>query len=109
MKLHLHVGNLLELASGAFGVWAAWRYLGLTGALVVAAVLCVVAAELLYDDVVWTVPLPPVGRGVRRTGRAVAAGGGFLYRAVRSVVRDVGQGLRNAARAAWRVVEHTQP
>lgn len=71
MKLSLHVGNIFELAGGSLGVWAAWRYFGPSGAVVAAAVLCVAAAELLYDDVVLHVPLPRLVRWSRRAVRSV--------------------------------------
>lgn len=98
-RLKLNLGNLLEVAGAALGVWSAYRYFGLTGALLVAAVLCVVAAEFLYDDVVLRIPLPRVGYGLRRAGRGFAS-------AARAFTRSVG----SAGRSTWRVVvEHSQP
>ncbi len=70
-KLNLNIGELLEPVGAAMGVWACGRYFGLSGALVAIAVLSIVAAELLYDDVVVHIPLPPVGRWAHSASRAI--------------------------------------
>lgn len=57
-KLVLNVGNLLELAGAACGVWGVNRLAGFAWALVLAGVLLILAAELIYDGHLWRVPLP---------------------------------------------------
>jgi hypothetical protein len=57
-KLVLNVGNLLELAGAACGVYGVDRLAGFAWALVLAGVLLVIAAELIYDGHIWRVSLP---------------------------------------------------
>lgn len=57
-KLALNAGNLLELAGSACGVYGVYRLAGFGWALVLAGVLCVAAAELIYDEHVWRLTLP---------------------------------------------------
>ena len=57
-RLVLNVGNLLELAGAVCGVWGVDRLAGFAWALVLAGVLLVLAAELIYDGHLWRVPLP---------------------------------------------------
>jgi hypothetical protein len=68
-KLTINVGNLLELTGAICGVWAVDRLAGFSWALVLAAVLLVAGAELVYGEHpdpmappgtprVWKIPLP---------------------------------------------------
>lgn len=56
--LAVNAGNLLELLGAACGVYGIDRLAGLSWALIAGAVLLVAAAELIYDEHVWRVPLP---------------------------------------------------
>jgi hypothetical protein len=49
-KLVLNVGNLLELVGAGCGVWGVDRLEGFSWALILAAILLVVGAELVYGD-----------------------------------------------------------
>lgn len=68
-RLVVNVGNLLELAGAGATCYGVYRLAGLGFALVLAGVLAVVAAELVYDAHVWRMPLPhrprPLARAVR--------------------------------------------
>jgi hypothetical protein len=57
-RLVLNVGNLLELVGAGCGVYGVGRLAGFAWALVLAGVLLVVAAELIYDGHLWRIPLP---------------------------------------------------
>lgn len=57
-RLVINAGNLLELVGAGCAVYGVARLAGLGFALVLAGVLLVVAAELIYDSHVWRVPLP---------------------------------------------------
>lgn len=68
-KLVLNVGNLLELVGAGCGVWGVDRLAGFSWALILAAILLVVGAELVYGETgnpnlppgaprVWKIPLP---------------------------------------------------
>lgn len=57
-RLLINVGNLLELLGAGLAVYGVYRLAGVGFACVLAGVLAVVAAELIYDAHVWRVPLP---------------------------------------------------
>lgn len=57
-RLAVNVGNLFELLGAAAGVYGVYRLLGLAWALIAAAVLLILAAELIYDAHSWMIPLP---------------------------------------------------
>ena len=57
-RLAVNAGNLLELAGAVCGVYGIDRLAGLSWALIAAAILFVAAAELIYDEHVWRLPLP---------------------------------------------------
>lgn len=57
-KLHVNVGNLLELAGAILAVCGVYLVAGLGFALILAAVLCIAAAEFVYDVHTWHLPLP---------------------------------------------------
>lgn len=57
-RLVVSVGNLLEVVGAAAAVYGVDRIWGLGFALILAGVLAVAAAELIYDAHVWRVPLP---------------------------------------------------
>lgn len=57
-RLAINAGNLLELVGAGAVVYGVDRLVGLSWALVLAGILLVVAAELIYDSHVWRVPLP---------------------------------------------------
>lgn len=57
-RLAINVGNLFELLGAACGVYGVYRLVGLAWALIAAAVLLILAAELIYDAHVWTLSLP---------------------------------------------------
>ena len=57
-RLAINAGNLLELLGAGCGVYGIYRLAGLSWALIAAAILLIVAAELIYDAHVWRVPLP---------------------------------------------------
>jgi hypothetical protein len=56
--LLLNAGNLLELAGAALAVYAVVLLAGVAWGLLLAGVLLVVAAELIFDERVWRLPLP---------------------------------------------------
>lgn len=56
--LKINAGNFLEVVGAALGVYGLDRLAGFAWALILAAILFVVAAELIYDEHVWRVPLP---------------------------------------------------
>lgn len=58
VRLVVNVGNLLELAGASAAVYGLYRLAGLGFALLLAGVLAVAAAELVYDAHVWRLPLP---------------------------------------------------
>lgn len=70
VRLAVNVGNLLELIGAAAAVYGVYRLVGLGFALVLAGVLAIVAAELVYDDHVWRLPLPRRPRPRARIVRA---------------------------------------
>ena len=57
-RVVINVGNLLELAGAGVAVYGVDRLAGLAWALVLAGMLAVIAAELIYDAHVWRIPLP---------------------------------------------------
>lgn len=57
-RVAVNVGNLLELFGAACGVYGVAQLAGFKWALILAGVLLVLAAELIYDGHVWRVPLP---------------------------------------------------
>jgi hypothetical protein len=57
-RLAVNAGNLLELLGAVCGVYGIDRLAGLSWALIAGGVLLVAAAELIYDEHVWRVPLP---------------------------------------------------
>lgn len=57
-RLTINVGNLLEVIGAVTGVYGVYRLVGLAWALIAAAVLLVVAAELIYDGRLCSIPLP---------------------------------------------------
>ena len=86
MKLNLYIGELLELVGAAMGIWACDRYFGVSGAIAAIAVLSVAAAELLYDDAVLRIPLPPIGKWARSATSRVARVVRFVSRTAKRVV-----------------------
>jgi hypothetical protein len=57
-RVVINVGNLLEVLGAASAVYGVARLAGLGFALVLAGILAVVAAELIYDGHAWRIPLP---------------------------------------------------
>ena len=57
-RLVVNVGNLIELVGASAVVDAVDRLAGLPWALLLAGVLLVIAAELIYDTHTWQIPLP---------------------------------------------------
>lgn len=57
-RVVINVGNLLELAGAGCAVYGLDRILGLGWALILAGILLVAAAELIYDQHAWRIPLP---------------------------------------------------
>lgn len=57
-KLAVNAGNLLELIGAACAVFAVAHLAGVEWGILLAGILVVVAAELIYDEHVWRFPLP---------------------------------------------------
>lgn len=57
-RLLINAGNVLEILGAASIVFGSSRLFGVGVAAIVAGVLVVLAAELIYDGHVWRVPLP---------------------------------------------------
>jgi hypothetical protein len=57
-RLVINVGNLLELLGAVAACVGVGLLAGLAFALILAGILLVVGAELIYDQHVWRVPLP---------------------------------------------------
>lgn len=57
-RVVVNVGNLLELIGAGAAVYGVDRLVGLSWALILAGVLLVIAAELIYDMHTWRIPLP---------------------------------------------------
>lgn len=71
-RAHIGVGNSLELVGAGLVCYGIDRLAGLAVALIVAGVLVVALAELVYSEVVLRVPLPRRPRPVARLRAAVA-------------------------------------
>jgi hypothetical protein len=89
VTLVINVGNLLECLGAGALVYGLWRLAGLAAAMVLLGVLLVVAAELVYDEHVWRIPLPRRPR----PGRRLAGSRGRL-RAWRAVIRGLAGSVR---------------
>lgn len=96
-RVHLNIGNLLELAAAGIGCWAVWRLAGLSWTLVAVAVLVLVAAELVYDASSITIPLPRRPRPALRACQAARAAWAAAGRAGRPFRRLSGR-LRRCRR-----------
>lgn len=57
-RVVINVGNLLEVLGAGCAVYGVVILLGVGFALILAGILAVVAAELIYDQHQWRVPLP---------------------------------------------------
>jgi len=71
-RLRISVGNVLELAGAGVGCYAIDQLAGLRWALVAAAVLLIVGAELIYDALSLSLPLPRVPHPVAKVRRTLA-------------------------------------
>lgn len=86
-RLKVNVGNLLELVGAGAAVRGVDLIVGVGYALIVAAVLMIVAAELIYDGHVWSIPLPHRPRPWQRLSRLVQDLRFRLFRARRRYAR----------------------